>query len=1050
MALFNFASLGKNFGTSILKGGADVIKGLASELLGHSTAVNYNAPQPEFTLPAPEDETQQQIPGRADPLETGEAPIKEPDLQKAQAPQQIRLTGDGDDIVKQLETFHNGIVNYLNAINKNAVATYEYVEKKLSHQDSTYIRLDKKQSKLETDFRDIDAKLLRLDRELKSLEAKKKPTSLIPDDQERDKALIVPPGGDDKSTPATRLEDAGAVALATRLATGGAAGLLAAIAGAVGWTIYKGFKGEDVLGNKQSQQQQWKSSGWGSEWSGEGIGGFKGTPPPQQQRVVPPGNSDTQSKGGLWNWLVQPFKPKESSSPSHDGGGKPLGALAPGLGILGLLGKSQKAQDQLAKQQSVPVDPTVSQGMNDPIRTPFYGPPIVGKNTSISATDEIEMMAAITGGRGTGDTSGGTPGMPHGEDSVAPAGSRANQRAIGIGQGVPGQRQVASLDPSSGVSSRRGLEGVDEKVSPVERDPPRSEEDLRKRQAAAADDLLAMKGNGPDSQLLLKYFKDGGVGLNPRQLAWCAATVDAAYARHGLSTPQGSNRFMASTFRNYGVPETEGIHKGDVVYTSQFGRGSGHVGVATGNINERGQYEVIAGNTGHKVNTFWADPRQSMIRRPAPIDDQQAQTASRVATQDRAHEFSVGGYVGNTQRQVSTTNESSRALAATPDRRFDKSIPASIRYNNPGAQWPHAGDERFGMDPSKTGIIGGGNKIAYFPNPVQGLAANMNLLNSPKYYLGHTIGQAISNWSNGGRSTVPGLPSKYGQNTVITKEMLNDPEFMVPFFRTMQGAESGRGQQLSDAQIRQAFEIYRAGSVKAYAEQQTSQHSMKVAVADAMQFTPQRYTRGQEHDVTAPFVRISNEEQHFLGMTTIEGGKGSSSADQASIPPAYQRMRPSTNIEDVRHGGVFDARSDDAIFKRQQPKKYETGSIQSIADIPSSEDESKAWRPAKTGGGGYGEVPKPDRNVFFDSTPTAKQGGKLSPAKPDNSHLSPTQTAKQQPWHGPKPTNEPTSLQQHAQPFTSPRHNPEQMRGTAGNAGYGDQWNPDGIGLCSV
>jgi hypothetical protein len=52
--------------------------------------------------------------------------------------------------------------------------------------------------------------------------------------------------------------------------------------------------------------------------------------------------------------------------------------------------------------------------------------------------------------------------------------------------------------------------------------------------------------------------------------------------------------------------------------------------------------------------------------------------------------------------------------------------PASFRYNNPGAQYPSTEAARFGQ--TGYGIIGGGHKIARFPSPVNGAAANFDLL----------------------------------------------------------------------------------------------------------------------------------------------------------------------------------------------------------------------------------------------------------------------------------------------------------------------------------
>jgi hypothetical protein len=63
--------------------------------------------------------------------------------------------------------------------------------------------------------------------------------------------------------------------------------------------------------------------------------------------------------------------------------------------------------------------------------------------------------------------------------------------------------------------------------------------------------------------------------------------------------------------------------------------------------------------------------------------------------------------------------------------------PASFRYNNPGAQWPSDHAARFGQ--IGYGIIGREQRdqIAAFPSPVNGAAANFDLL--ARKYVGMTF-----------------------------------------------------------------------------------------------------------------------------------------------------------------------------------------------------------------------------------------------------------------------------------------------------------------------
>ncbi|WP_050031528.1 M15 family metallopeptidase [Bradyrhizobium sp. LTSP857] len=134
-------------------------------------------------------------------------------------------------------------------------------------------------------------------------------------------------------------------------------------------------------------------------------------------------------------------------------------------------------------------------------------------------------------------------------------------------------------------------------------------------------------------------------------------------------------------------------------------------------------------------------------------------------------------------------------------------IPASIRFNNPGAQYPAEWAKAFGMD--GYAVIGGGHLIARFPDPVAGAAANMFLLN--KSYVGMTIGAAGTKWTGGNGSGVPG----YDPAQTLTHEMLNERSFVIPFMKAIAEREAGRESPLTDDQWIRAFNAYRAGKYSA-------------------------------------------------------------------------------------------------------------------------------------------------------------------------------------------------------------------------------------------
>jgi hypothetical protein len=131
-------------------------------------------------------------------------------------------------------------------------------------------------------------------------------------------------------------------------------------------------------------------------------------------------------------------------------------------------------------------------------------------------------------------------------------------------------------------------------------------------------------------------------------------------------------------------------------------------------------------------------------------------------------------------------------------------VPASFRYNNPGAQWPSNEAARFGQ--TGYGIVGGGNRIARFPSPVNGAAANFDLLY--RRYTGMTIGAAGAKWTGGHGFGMPG----YDPNRMLTKAMLDDPSQAIALLKAIAGRESGRGNNLTELQWQQAHTMFKLGS----------------------------------------------------------------------------------------------------------------------------------------------------------------------------------------------------------------------------------------------
>lgn len=126
---------------------------------------------------------------------------------------------------------------------------------------------------------------------------------------------------------------------------------------------------------------------------------------------------------------------------------------------------------------------------------------------------------------------------------------------------------------------------------------------------------------------------------------------------------------------------------------------------------------------------------------------------------------------------------------------------AAVRTNNPGAQWPSSQASRFGATSHED--LRDGNKIAVFPTPVHGAASNMDLL--ARSYVGMTIGAGQQKWSGSHRAGLPGWDS----NQVITKDMVQSPDFMIPFMKSIANAETPNGANaLNDQQWQSAFDMY--------------------------------------------------------------------------------------------------------------------------------------------------------------------------------------------------------------------------------------------------
>ena len=138
-------------------------------------------------------------------------------------------------------------------------------------------------------------------------------------------------------------------------------------------------------------------------------------------------------------------------------------------------------------------------------------------------------------------------------------------------------------------------------------------------------------------------------------------------------------------------------------------------------------------------------------------------------------------------------------------------IPASIRTNNPGAMYPGPSAKKFGS--TKMEILkskDGTHKIACFDDPVQGAAAQFHLLSSPKY-TGRSIRDAITKWCGGfyASTYIKVLEQNGGvtADTMLTADLLRDPQVAIPLAKAMALQEAGRTYPMTDEQWQKAHEL---------------------------------------------------------------------------------------------------------------------------------------------------------------------------------------------------------------------------------------------------
>lgn len=137
---------------------------------------------------------------------------------------------------------------------------------------------------------------------------------------------------------------------------------------------------------------------------------------------------------------------------------------------------------------------------------------------------------------------------------------------------------------------------------------------------------------------------------------------------------------------------------------------------------------------------------------------------------------------------------------------------ASVRFNNPGAMYPARWQSRFGG--TDTGArIGGGHRIAMFPDRVSGAAALFALLDG-RLYRDKTVAEALRIWTGGNSSSsyIRFMQDNGIDTQEIVRNYLANPEAAVGLAVLMARWETGHAYPLSRSEWEEAYERAGVGS----------------------------------------------------------------------------------------------------------------------------------------------------------------------------------------------------------------------------------------------
>ena len=239
--------------------------------------------------------------------------------------------------------------------------------------------------------------------------------------------------------------------------------------------------------------------------------------------------------------------------------------------------------------------------------------------------------------------------------------------------------------------------------------------------------------------------------------------------------------------------------------------------------------------------------------------------------------------------------------------------PASLRYNNPGAIYPGPSSKAYGSIATHT--IGGGHKIAEFPDFESGAAAQFDLMRNK--YAGMPIEAAIHKWSGGNNSSgyVDRVRKETGiePGTLLSHDMLSDPHTAVPIARAMAGVEAG-------VQHPEGEDAWHAAHARAYGgdPSQVPIGTTGAPPRGAFADMPEE-ANGAFKDASAN-AKTENSFLERTGSALFDNGKN---GDQSSPFDSFSKatndaMKPKTPKASGGPARNLAADANDAFWKKQQ------------------------------------------------------------------------------------------------------------------------------------